>query len=224
MFDSWFKKPEPKPCSHPKWEIIKEIETPSIVEQMKLETLTPEAKEKILQTLQPCDYNKQSLLVMSCPFCGTVKEFKTQTNYSEGRICNHQWNTNDVVKKSKFDETCGEDATFEQRMKVASVMQPADFRSEVFRTFTCKLCGKIETKTLDEGITSGSSERCAHDWKVIADGGVHDIVNTYSNDLGECKEIRVNQKVLLSCVICGKIKNEELKSTLVLKPADKKKK
>lgn len=223
MFDSWFKKPEPKQCSHPKWEIVKEIETPSIVEQMKLETLTPEAKEKILSTLSPCDYNKQTLLVMSCPFCGVVKEFKTATNYTENRVCNHQWDLKEHHKKSSFEETCGEDATFEQRMKVASVLDAYDFISEVQQTRTCKLCGKVETESFTQGNRNGSSERCAHSWSVIADGAVSKACDAWSLQYGDCKQISIEQNVLLSCLVCGETKKESLISKLTITPEKKKK-
>lgn len=214
MFDSLFKKPEPKPCSHPKWETIKEIEIPSLIEQMKLETLPPEAKERILLKASPSDFNKEMLLVLSCPFCGLVKEFKTESNKQEGRVCLHQWESVRHVKPSSFEETCGSDATFEQRMKVASVLEPTDFKRSVRETHTCKLCGEIRQSSYEEGSSAGSHERCAHDWKMNHGGLEEKIRQTFTDS---SVRVQMSESVLLSCNICGKTKVEKFLHEFITK-------
>lgn len=205
MFDYLFKKPEPKPCSHPKWEIVKEIEIPSVIEQMKLDTLSPESKEKILLKATPSDFDKQMLIVMSCPFCGLVKEFKTESKNSTNRVCNHQWETIRHVTPSAFEQTCGNEATFEQRMKVASALGPYDFRRAVREISTCKICGEIKQSSYDEGQSCGTSERCAHDWKL----NYGQIEEAFSRTYTNAAEIQLSQSVLLTCNICGKTKIEK---------------
>ena len=119
MFESLWKK-EHKPCCHPKWEITKEVTFPSIAEQMGVDTLPPEEKMKILATMQPRDFNKSTLMIMSCPFCGEVKEFRATTSFNHERECAHQWDVQETKSLSNFEKTCGTDATFDQRMKVSA--------------------------------------------------------------------------------------------------------
>jgi len=213
----WTK--EKAKCVHPKWEVIKEIAMPSIAEQMQLETLLPEQKAETLAKLQPSDFNKSFLLIMSCPFCGEVKEFKTEHTFQAERVCNHQWEIHDTLMASSFEKTCGADATFEQRRQIAAKMEPNDFSSSLQRRMVCKICGEYTDHSFSEdrdGAESG--KRCAHQWKTVVGDALDTLENRYSKILGDYREIRIKQAVLLACEICGATATRELNSVITLHP------
>ena len=214
MFDLW-KKP-PIKCSHPKWELVREVNMPSVAEQMQLETLPPEEKIKVLERLQPSDFNKSFLLIMSCPFCGEMKEFKTE-QVNEERECNHQWEMHDTHLPSNFEKTCGGDATFEQRRQVAAKMEPNDFTSSVQRRMVCKVCGEFRDDYFSEE-REGSSSRCSHQWKPLVGDSFENVVSRYEKELGKCKEVRIAQSVILTCEICGATNLKEIKSVIKFIP------
>ena len=214
MFNLW--KKTPTKCSHPKWELVREVNIPSVAEQMQLETLPPEERVKILAQLQPSDFDKSFLMVMSCPFCGEMKEFKTE-QANEERVCNHQWELHDVTIPSNFEKTCGEDATFEQRRQIASRMDPEDFNSPIHRRMVCKICGDYRDSCL-QGSRNGTTTRCSHQWKPLVGDSFENVVSRYEKELGNCKEVRIFQSVILTCEICGATNLKELKSVIKFIP------
>jgi len=219
MFDFWTQKKEKAKCVHPKWEVIKEVTMPSVAEQMQLETMPHENKIKILERLQASDFNKSFLLIMSCPFCGEVKEFKTE-HVNEERCCNHQWEIHDTHMLSSFEKTCGEDATFEQRRQIAAKMNPNDFVSSVQRRMVCRVCGEFKDDYFSEE-RDGTDSRCSHQWKSLTGDPSADLVATYKKEFGDCREIRIKQDVILTCEICGASMSKVINSTITLLPNKK---
>lgn len=221
MFNFLWSSPKKQlcaPCVHPRWEIVKEVAFPSIAEQMQLETLPPSERAAILSKLQPSDFNKSFLMVMSCPFCGEVKEFRNEQAHVAERACNHQWEVHDIVLPSNFEKTCGLDANFEQRRQVAAKMEPNDFSSAVQRRMICKICGKYTDHTFAEerdGVEA--NKRCAHQWKTILGDALDSLKNKYHKD-GQYQELRIQQAVLLTCEICGATVTRELHSVITLHP------
>lgn len=216
MFDFWTTKKTVK-CVHPKWEIIKEVDMPSVAKQMQLDALSPEDKAKILLKLQPSDFDKSYLLVMSCPFCGEIKEFKAEHKNTEERVCSHQWEIIDIQNPSSFEKTCGEDATFEQRRQIAAKMEPNDFTSSVHRRMVCKVCGEYVDDYFSEE-RDGSGSRCSHRWQAVFGDPISELKNRYEKKAGDYKELRVRQTALLTCDICGATMSKVLDSIIELYP------
>jgi RNase P subunit RPR2 len=110
---------------------------------------------------------------------------------------------------------CGIDATFEQRQRVASKMVAEDFANAIIRRTTCKLCGEYDESKITV-IKDGSSERCAHQWKVLIGDMVEADTDKFTAYGKQYKFMEIRQQVMLTCEICGMISRQDMYSTLSL--------
>lgn len=116
----WNSPPAAKPCSH-QWDVIEKITYPSNVEQIGLDKKPPEEVQKWLRKIQPSDFMKRTFIVMKCPFCGEIKEFKDEPSQTRSVECNHDW---EIIKEVVYPSVV-------EQLKIESL--PMEERARLFR-------------------------------------------------------------------------------------------
>lgn len=157
----WNSEPAKKVCSHP-WDIIEKMLYPSNVEQLGLDKLPVEEKEKYFRALAGVDYIKKTLGIMKCKDCGEINQIENVFNlYKDYRKdCLHDWEVIEkIVHPSKFQELIGHQLLKDGVFSAANCYQiqdtalgktysfnfkDNDFSSKTEIILKCKICGKLD--------------------------------------------------------------------------------
>jgi ribosomal protein S27E len=195
---------------------------------MALGTKPPEEVKTWLRRIQPSDFSQRSYIVMKCPFCGEVKEFKDNGGEQRTRPCPHDWEVIEKVTYPSHVEQLGLDKLPPEELeKKFRFLRDGDFQKSTFVMMRCKDCGEIEKHTEVFCPKVRKDSDCLHDWtvvektvfpsridimvekKLLPEGqfigtteyraGGNNVCKLSSDDF--CRETHI----LLKCNVCGKL-------------------